>query len=165
VIFARSPRRRSSKSSRTAPYRSGAADDVVIGKPARVRSIFRFHVEGNIFGFSGSPVTYLEEAEGSTPKTEYVIGVISGFRVNHGLVRLSEETKRENITKDDIAHGLIVDGAEIGEPGHIYRLAESSAAGKKTPEMVLLNTGIVEAYTLTPAVRLIKEHPIGPRAD
>jgi hypothetical protein len=107
----------------------------------------------NIFGFSGGPVTYW-----ISPNHSYVIGVISGFRPDYGKVLLPKKIRNQDIKPEDFATARIIELPD--HPGQVYRLEEKKARGK--PEMVQMNTGIVHSYSITAAVTLIKQHPIGP---
>jgi hypothetical protein len=114
----------------------------------------------NVFGFSGSPVTYWDLPNGTTSAHSYVIGVISGFVPNYGSVMVPKEIRPENIKPEDREHGLIVELPE--HPGHVYRLEEKKTNGKRSNEMVALNTGIVRSYGIEAALKVIRLHPIGP---
>jgi Trypsin-like peptidase domain len=117
----------------------------------------------NVFGFSGSPVTYWELPNGAVPAHSYVVGVVSGFVSNYGKVMVPKEIRPEDIKPEDRERGLIVELPE--HPGHVYRLEEKTDkgnGGKESMEMVALNTGIVRTYSIQAALKLIKLHPIGP---
>jgi hypothetical protein len=63
----------------------------------------------NIFGFSGSPVTYWELPNGTSPAHSYVIAVISGFVPNYGPVMVPKEIRPQDIKPEDRERGLIVE--------------------------------------------------------
>lgn len=107
----------------------------------------------NIFGFSGGPVTYWV-----SPNHSYVIGVISGFKPAYGNVMVPKEIQSQEIKPADRAAGRIVELPD--HPGHVFRLDEKKVDGK--PETVIMNTGIVNSYSIQAAIELIKLHPIGP---
>jgi hypothetical protein len=111
----------------------------------------------NVFGFSGSPVTYWEPQNDKTPARSYVIGVISGFTADSNLVVVPKEIKPSEVKPSDRERGRILE-----LPGHVYKLEEKKVNGKKTNEMVMMNTGIVRSYGIESALKLIHQHPIGP---
>ena len=106
----------------------------------------------NVFGFSGGPVTYWEP-----PNHSYVIGVISGFRPTYGDLLVPKEIRQEDVKPEDLGTGRIIE-----KSGHVYRLEEPKVNGKKTGEVVMMNTGIVHSYSIQAAIKLIRLHAIGP---
>ncbi len=105
----------------------------------------------NIFGFSGSPVTYW-----TPPNHSHLLAVISGFRTNYGEVLVRKEIKQQDIKREDAERGRVYE-----EDGHFYLLEDKKVNQKPVHEMVILNTGIVRAYGVKSAIDLIKLHPIG----
>jgi len=106
----------------------------------------------NIFGFSGSPVTYW-----SPPNHSHLIAVISGFRPDYSAVLVRKEIGQQDIKREDAERGRVYE-----QDGHIYLLEEKKINTKPAHEMVIVNTGIVRAYGIKAAIDLIKLHPIGP---
>jgi hypothetical protein len=106
----------------------------------------------NIFGFSGSPVTYW-----SPPNHSRLLAVISGFRPDYSEVLVRKEIRQQDIKREDAERGRVYE-----EDGHIYLLVDKKVVNKPAHEMVIVNTGIVRAYGIKAAIDLIKLHPIGP---
>lgn len=102
-------------------------------------------------GFSGGPVVYRD-----FNRPEYTlnaIAVVSGFRPE--VVSVFE---RHVIPSPDKASDMAKD-----QPWRIQKKEDGTYFEyRDTGNSVALNTGIVYAYLLTPAIDLIRKHPLGP---
>lgn len=114
----------------------------------------QFILDGyNIGGFSGSPVVYRPGNGGGELK---VVAVISGFRADQAPVLTPKEIKPEQATPEDYGRARV-----MVKDGHTFRLEESHDV--RDQRYVILNTGIITAYELQPAIELIHQHPEGPK--
>lgn len=102
-------------------------------------------------GFSGGPVVYRDFS-----KPDYTLdafAVVSGFRPE--VVSVLE---RHPIASTDKASEMAKD-----QPWRIQKNSDGSYFEyADTGNSVALNTGIVLAYTMGPAIELIRKHPTGP---
>jgi S1-C subfamily serine protease len=104
-------------------------------------------------GFSGSPVVYREPNQGEVVMN--VAAVISGFKPD-----ISTVMKEHNIRSKESASP-----AAKAEPWRIIQRANGSWFELvDSDKHVVLNTAIVSAYEISPAIDLIRQHPIGPEA-
>ena len=119
-------------------------------------NVQRLWLDGiNNEGFSGSPVVFYgpgqsEVGSGQSKTVLKVAGVISAYEPQITAVYDKTEIKAEDITPADREQNVIgvIDGK-------IYRL-------KDTGRVVQSNTGLAIAWDISPAVELIRKHPIGP---
>ncbi len=63
---------------------------------------------------------------------------------------MPKEIRRQDIKPEDLERGRILE-----QQGHIYRLVEKKINGKRTNEMVMMNTGIVRSYSIESALKMI----------
>lgn len=102
-------------------------------------------------GFSGGPVVYRD----LNVRTDVfkVAGVVSGF-----IPELVPVVSPKPLKSPDEA-------SEVGKAQKWrlrQRLDKSWVEMKDTDTYVPLNTGIVQAYSITPALDVIRQHPVGP---
>jgi hypothetical protein len=104
-------------------------------------------------GFSGAPVVWRDPQQAGL--TYRVVGVISGFIHDAGpVVRKTQEIRAEQVTQEDLQKGRVVGTLD----GKLYRVED-------TDQIVKLNTGIARAWDIYSAIALIRNHPLGPRAE
>lgn len=105
-------------------------------------------------GFSGGPVVYKDPFSSSLDYN--VIGVISGFQPD-----ISTVVEKHPIKSRDEASPEAKE-----QPWRIKSNSDGTLFEyKDTDKAVPLNTGIVRAFALFPAIELIRKHPTGPIAD
>ncbi len=105
-------------------------------------------------GFSGGPVVYKDPSSSSLNYN--VIGVISGFQPD-----ISPIVEKHSIKSRDEASPEAKE-----QPWRINTNPDGTLFEyKDTDKKVPLNTGIVRAFALFPAIELIRKHPSGPIAD
>jgi hypothetical protein len=102
-------------------------------------------------GFSGGPVVYRDLKQPNY--TLNVVGVVSGFKPE--VVSVVEQ---HPIPSPDKASEVAKD-----QPWRIQKKEDGTYFEyRDTGNSVALNTGIVYAYALSPAIDLIRKHPLGP---
>jgi hypothetical protein len=102
-------------------------------------------------GFSGAPVVVRDFTK---PELAYnLIGVISGFRPEMAPVMEPNPIKSPNEASETSKQ----------QPWRIWKKPDGTYFEyKDTDKAVALNTGIVTAYHIAPALDLIRKHPLGP---
>lgn len=105
-------------------------------------------------GFSGSPIVYRDlNMSGFVYK---VAGVLASFVFDAApVIRKKQEIQEKDITAEDKVRGDVV---RTLSDGKFYRVED-------TDQLVKLNTGIAQAWGISSAVELIREHPIGPQVS
>lgn len=112
----------------------------------------RFLIGGfNNHGFSGGPVVFRDSSQPKSPL--YVLGVIAGFRPILSTVMTPEKVKKgEDISKiPQWRIETLADGEE--------------AILRDTDKKVVLNSGIIIAYSIKHAIDLIRKNPFGPKVS
>jgi hypothetical protein len=102
----------------------------------------------NNFGFSGGPIVYRDLNQNKL--VFYLLGVISGFRPDF-----------EPVVKPD----AIKPGEDISkaESWRIVTIEGQQKIMRDTGKFVPFNTGLVRGYPIEHAMKVIHEHPIGPK--
>jgi hypothetical protein len=104
----------------------------------------------NNFGFSGGPIVYRDLNQSKL--VFYVLGVISGFKPDFApVVKPEVITPGEDISKIESWRRVTIEGQQ-----QVLR---------DTGKFVLFNTGLVRGYPIEHAVKVIHEHPIGPKIN
>src|SRR5581483_944241 len=96
-------------------------------------------------GFSGSPVVIRDIDQASRPYK--VVAVVSSFRFEAAPVLKTEEVTIQQVTDEDVKKSRIME-----HNGHLYRVL------RETGDFVKLNTGIATAYSINPAIDLIRRN-------
>ena len=108
----------------------------------------RFLLDGvNNPGFSGSPVVW------GSPTDLKVAAVISGVVEQRLPVMRTKSITSAEITPSDLVQDRI-----IRDGSNTYRLEDTDLTVK-------VNSGIAYAWSINPALELIKKNPIGPQVD
>jgi len=106
-------------------------------------------------GFSGGPIVYRDLTSATSSPSFDVVGVVHGFRPE-----LVPTMKMHDIPSPEAASDVAK-----SQP---WRIAQKTNGTwfeyVDTGDFVSLNTGIVQAFGIQPAIDLIKQHPIGPDA-
>jgi hypothetical protein len=101
-------------------------------------------------GFSGAPIVFRSLYDGGGSPVFYVLGVVKGFYPD--LVPVTKPTPVR--PGDDVSK---IEGWRLQKDAN-----GQTAVLRDTDEKVPLNSGILTGYSIDYAIKMIREHPIGP---
>jgi hypothetical protein len=101
-------------------------------------------------GFSGAPIVFRDLYDRASTPTFYVLGVVKGYYPELTHVTNPEPVKQgEDLSKIESWRIQEMDGKKV--------------VLRDTPQLVPLNSGILVGYSIDDAIKMIHEHPDGPK--